>query len=567
MLSHLSYKMLSALSLLLLALMVIGFLLLNRQLMRNAEYNILQAYSREVEQIAANLDIYTSGIEDTLLSLLCDTRLQESINRPLIDETLENQLTEIQTLREVINYIEGNRQVDRVRIYLSDEKMLTREHVNFFSHTDALETPEYQKMENLKFPLHWMGQHRVQTPYSDNEYVTIGLRYRTNFQSESRNWALILLDISPKVFTDALEQAANSFAGAQSVIVDSTFEIMVGSDPSEILRNCPTSEELEGFFNCDGKEYAYIRQPISAEDWSIVVMLPRKSLRSSQQMLLTVILLVLGLLILALLALICIILYSRSIRRYINVLNESLRQSGDAETTKIPSHRALFNLDRNIAYLLETNRMLTKNKLEAQLRERDVTLQALQAQINPHFLYNTLDAINWMAIREHANDVSEAITTLADYFRLSLSHGRSIVTLQEDAEITRKYLALYKHRYDYTYTVEWHLQPESLSCMLPKLTLQPLIENALRHGIFMRDQKDGGMLTICSMVENGNLKLMILDNGPGLKNDTKFKKGFGLENVCKRLDLYYNNRYSIELVSLPQGGAQVTVCIQKKEDD
>lgn len=561
MLNHLNYKSLAAIAVFLLALMISGFLLLNRQLVRNTEYGILQSYSREVQQIAANLDTYTNGLEDTLLSLLCDTRLQESINRPLMDETLENQLSEIRTLREVVNYVEGNRQVDRVRLYLSDEKMLTREHVNFFSHTDALTTPEYLEMQGKKMSLHWMGEHRVQTPYMDDVYVTLGLRYRTNFLSESRNWALILLDISPKVFTEGLEQAANSFPGAQAVILNSTGAVMVGTDHPETLSEFPLNGTQEGFFDCRGKEYAYICQPISAENWSMLVTLPRESLRSSQQVLLSVMLFVLSLLIIALLALICIILYSRSIRRYINALNESLQQSGNVETTSIPSHRALFNLDRNIAYLLETNRRLTANKLEAQLRERDVTLQVLQAQINPHFLYNTLDAINWMAIREQAGDVSEAITTLADYFRLSLSHGRSIVTLQEDADITRKYLALYKHRYDYTYAVEWLLQPESLSCLLPKLTLQPLVENALRHGIFMRDQKEGGKLTIRSFVEDGHLTLIVQDNGPGLKGGKDEKKGFGLENVRRRLDLYYNNRYSLELNSLPEGGVQVIVCI------
>ena len=561
MLNHLSYKFVAAIAVLLLALMIAGFLLLNRQLVRNTEYDILQSYSREVRQIAANLDTYTNGLEDTLLSLLCDTRLQESINRPMADETLENQLAEIRTLREVVNYVEGNRQVDRVRLYLSDEKMLTRERVNFFSHTDALTTPEYREMEGKKMSLHWMGEHRVQTPYTDDEYVTLGLRYRTNFLSESRNWALILLDISPRVFTEALEQAANSFPGAQAVILDSTGAVMVGATHPETLSAFPPSGAQNGFFDCSGKEYAFICQPISAENWSILVTLPRESLRSSQQVLFSAMLFVLGLLIIALLALICIILYSRSIRRYINALNVSLQQSGNAETTSIPSHLALFNLDRNIAYLLETNRRLTASKLEAQLRERDVTLQALQAQINPHFLYNTLDAINWMAIREQASDVSEAITTLADYFRLSLSHGRSIVTLQEDAEITRKYLALYKHRYDYTYDVEWILQPESLSCLLPKLTLQPLVENALRHGIFMRDQKEGGKLTIRSSVEDGHLMLIVQDNGPGLKGGMDEQKGFGLENVRRRLDLYYNNRYSLELKSLPEGGVQVIVCI------
>lgn len=97
---------------------------------------------------------------------------------------------------------------------------------------------------------------------------------------------------------------------------------------------------------------------------------------------------------------------------------------------------------------------------------------------------------------------------------------------------------------------------------LPKLTLQPLVENALRHGIFMRDQKEGGRLVIRSFTEGGGLVLTVVDNGPGLKNITDAPKGFGLENVRKRLDLYCNNRYSLELVSLPEGGAQVTVRIQ-----
>ena len=469
MLNRLSYKLVVAVAAALLTVMVAGFILLNHQLIRSAEYDILQSYSREIQQIGDNLDTYTAGLEDTLLSLLCDTRLQEAINRPPEEETLENQLAEIRTLREVVSYVESNRHVNRVRLYLSDEKILSREQVNFFSHTDALDTPEYQEMTGRRMSLHWMGLHRVKTTYADDEYVTLGLLYRGNFLSESRNWALILLDLLPGTFTDALDKIASAYDGAQALIADSAGNVMVGGDRPlwlDALNGHGWNGGL-GFFDCDGQEYAYVRQSLGAADWSIAVAVPRESLRNSQQTLLTAILFVLGLLIIALLALISITLYARSIRRYIHALNESLQQSGDADTTSIPAHRALFNLDRNIAYLLETNRKLTENKLEAQLRERDVTLQALQAQINPHFLYNTLDAINWMAIREHSTEVSEAITTLADYFRLSLSHGRSVVTLEEDAEITRKYLDLYRRRYEYVYTVEWDLQPQSLKRPCP----------------------------------------------------------------------------------------------------
>jgi len=254
--------------------------------------------------------------------------------------------------------------------------------------------------------------------------------------------------------------------------------------------------------------------------------------------------------------------YSRSINAYMRMLHNNLKNTEHASNPRLRSHSLLFNLDQNIAELLETNKQLAEEKLNAQLREREVTLQALQAQINPHYLYNTLDSINWMAIRVRANDVSAAITTLADYFRLSLSKGRSVVTLAEDAEIVRKYLKLYENRYDNDYQVIWDLEPDTLSCALPKLTLQPLVENALQHGIFKRREKTGGIICIHSTLENEQLVLTVTDNGPGLTKPFDWSKGYGLGNVRKRLDLYFNNRYELIFANVPAGGAEVTVKVQ-----
>lgn len=290
--------------------------------------------------------------------------------------------------------------------------------------------------------------------------------------------------------------------------------------------------------------------------------MPRDSLLSSQQTvrtLLTILIFGLTLLIVALLVILAMVAYSQSINMYIHTLHKNLKNDDGSAGQHLRAHSILFNMDQSIAELLETNKRLTEEKLEAQLREREVTLQALQAQINPHFLYNTLDSINWMAIRVHATDVSSAITTLADYFRLSLSKGRSVVTLAEDAEIVRKYLKLYEHRYDNDYQVIWELHPDTLSCSLPKLTLQPLIENALQHGIFKRRDKTGGVLRIHSCLENGQLVLSVADNGPGIAEKVDWSKGYGLGNVRKRLDLYFNNRYELTFHNAVSGGAVVTV--------
>ena len=543
---------------------ILGIFFLYTKLSRIGEEEVLRSLSKAAEQTAININARMDSVDETMQALLNDTRLRESVHRPPETETLESQLNEIRPLREAIAAQGDNRFIAQVRIFLNDQKMLTREGVNFFSLRDALETQEYQEMMALHTSHHWMGVHRVKTQYFDQECLTLGRLYRHSFLSESRNWALLLFDVSPSVFSDVLAGLETPDEQSVIAVTDDSGRLMFGSGDETVLAELLTAARSNawGIARTENAELAYVVQPLEAENWSLVLYMPRTSLLSSQQTVRTLLLILifgLTLLIIALLVILAMTAYSRSINGYIRALHSSLKSTAPHANQRLRAHSILFNLDRNIADLLETNKQLAEEKLNAQLREREVTLQALQAQINPHFLYNTLDSINWMAIRVHATEVSSAITTLADYFRLSLSKGRSVVTLAEDAEIVRKYLLLYEHRYDNDYQVLWELDPQTLSCSLPKLTLQPLMENALQHGIFKRREKTGGIVRIRSTLENDQLVLTVTDNGPGLAQDINWNKGYGLGNVRKRLDLYFNNRYELLFSNSQEGGAVVTV--------
>jgi len=549
------------------ALVAVGILsifFLYTQLSRIGETEVLLSLSKAAGQTAININARMDTVDEAMQSLLNDTRLQESVHRTPETETLKSQLDEIRPLREAVAATADNRYISQVRVFLNDQKMLTREGVNFFSLNDALETQEYQEMTTLRTFHHWMGVHRVKTVYFDQECLTLGRIYRPTFSSESRNWAMLLFDVSPSVFSDVLEGMETPDEQSVIAVTNAYGKVMFGHGDEAILTELMAAAKSDpwGILRTRENELAYVIHPLEAEDWSLVLYMPRSSLLSSQQTVRTLLLILifgLTLLIVALLVILAMSVYSRNINAYIRVLHNNLKNSDHSSDTRLRAHSLLFNLDRNIAELLETNKQLTEEKLNAQLREREVTLQALQAQINPHFLYNTLDSINWMAIRVRANEVSAAITTLADYFRLSLSKGRSVVTLAEDAEIVRKYLILYEHRYDNDYQVIWDLAAETLSCSLPKLTLQPLIENALQHGIFKRREKSGGVVHIRSVLENDCLILKVSDNGPGIVEYIDWNKGYGLGNVRRRLDLYFNNRYELTLENSETGGAIVTV--------
>ncbi len=209
-----------------------------------------------------------------------------------------------------------------------------------------------------------------------------------------------------------------------------------------------------------------------------------------------------------------------------------------------------------------------------QASKRRAELRVLQAQINPHFLYNTFDTIHWMLKKYQANDVIAVISRLTDLFRISLSGGRDIITLGEELRHVEAYLSIQQVRYEdlLAYSID---VPEDLYALhVSKLILQPLVENAIYHGI--KNRETGGMIRIHGSVEKQMLVLEITDNGPGisperltelqrrletmdLPGDASSGKGYGLYNVHERIRLNFGAAYGISIESTEGEGCSVRV--------
>lgn len=552
------------------ALGLTGILLLYGQLSRVSELDVLQSFHQAIGQAALNINDRMAFAEETMRSLLYDARMQESLARTEVEETMENQLKEIKDLREMVYLAEKSQNVTQVRLFLSDAKMITHEGINFFGLSELSEVAEYDIVYAGKGTPLWIGAHPVKTQYFDETCITLGCLYRAYFEPVGRNWAFLLLDISLDYFGESLDALDLPSPQAQTLIVDGQSNVMFGNDGlseqdhiilSTILSKnapfgiCPVNEQ---------GDIAYATQALNSAGWHIVSYMPRSSLLENRKMLRSILILMLfGLTVMLITLIGCIAygLYARNVQNYIHGLSEGLKNTNSLERPP-PIHRGLLDLDKHIGELLDANQRLTEENYRAQLRDREVTLQVLQAQINPHFLYNTLDSINWMAMREGAWDVSDVIATLAEYFRISLSRGRSIITLREDIEIVRKYLMLYENRYDHQHNVTWDIAENALDCAIPKLTLQPLVENALQHGIFKRLDKTGGLLHLAAAVDEQTLTITIQDNGPGLDQPGNLQKGYGLTNIRERLDLYFGGKHTLSVENVPEGGVRVIVTVQ-----
>lgn len=202
---------------------------------------------------------------------------------------------------------------------------------------------------------------------------------------------------------------------------------------------------------------------------------------------------------------------------------------------------------------------------------REAELKLLQAQINPHFLYNTLDNILWLIEADRKENATRMITLLSEFFRTSLNKGKDIITIREEIEHVQSYLSIQQYRYQDIMDYSIEVDEEILTCIIPKLTLQPLVENAIYHGV--KSKRGKGCIRIKGRIKEGKIYLIVEDNGKGIEAiklrhleemltnnyDTSQVEGFGIMNVNERIRLRYGKEYGLRIHSTLNKGTKVQV--------
>lgn len=177
---------------------------------------------------------------------------------------------------------------------------------------------------------------------------------------------------------------------------------------------------------------------------------------------------------------------------------------------------------------------------------KDAEFEALKAQVNPHFLYNILESINWMARMRHCDDISDMIMTLGKFLRYSISTKGDIVTIAEDMKQVGNYLKLQKMRYGDKFTVKIHIDEEIYDNKILKLLVQPIVENAIVHGI--EPKMGNGLIIINGYRDENNICIDIMDDGVGMNNSSKSTgEGLGMNNVDKRIKIHYGEEYGLSV--------------------
>ncbi|MEW6731907.1 MAG: histidine kinase [Acidobacteriota bacterium] len=208
------------------------------------------------------------------------------------------------------------------------------------------------------------------------------------------------------------------------------------------------------------------------------------------------------------------------------------------------------------------DRELKASQLETQLAQAQ--LDVLKLQLNPHFLFNTLNAIS-VLMKKDINAADHMLVRLSELLRVALANAATHeVALRQELDFLEKYLEIEQTRYQDRLKVRLEIDPEALEAQVPHLILQPLVENAIRYGVARRSS--GGLVEVRAARENGTLHLQVRDNGPGLDESaaSQFSQGVGLSNIRARLRHLYGEAGSLELHNVAEGGLEVTTKVPFK---
>lgn len=407
------------------------------------------------------------------------------------------------------------------------------------------------------------------------------------FSKYKLGYSIVQLDYN-RVY-EILRGTALEDKGEYSVLLDQNGTIMCHTEKrdkigtkieNEIYQKMNAGMEGSFFEKVNGEDYLMLYARDNDSGWAIVQGIPYRNILEKSKEIRNF---TIGIMLLFLtLALIMSVIFSRNITYPIIKLKNVMDKFGAGDLTlrtEIDRNDEIGKLQQSFNIMADDIRNLLNKIEDENKRRRILELNLLEYQINPHFLYNTLDSINWMAQKSGQNDISEMVTALARFFRVGLSKGKEFIKIQDELQHAESYLIINKIRFKDWFEYKFSINREILQYKTIKLILQPIIENAIKHG--MDKNKKNGLIEIKGSLEKDKVILTVSDNGKGIEeNDLStlqkllestssvedYGGGIGLINVNQRIKLNFGAEYGLTIDSRVGYGTTVSIRIPCLKD-
>ncbi|MFV0465464.1 MAG: sensor histidine kinase [Lachnospiraceae bacterium] len=371
----------------------------------------------------------------------------------------------------------------------------------------------------------------------------------------------LVINIKKEMINETFGTKTDSFKNNQYLIFDRNprkFE-----EPGKLqvvysnLSEGKLEEVVEDYQNQEQSgHYIFSEYQDRTSGWVIVSVLPKSDISSQSDYIMWMMLL--GILLLGTISIAAANIISRAINRPLKTLEDTIEEvgRGNYKLDVVFDESEIGKVGQNFISMVSNNVELRERLLTMELQEKEAELLLLQTQINPHFLYNTLDALYFMAVIKKADDIAEMVKALSDTFKLSLNKGEKLIKVESEIEKIKAYIRIQNLRYNNRFTFVMEVEEEMLQEKILSFILQPVVENAVYHGL---EGKIGvGKISLTGFIEEDFLIFIIEDNGIGISDFSSLEKGYGVKNIQQRIEIFYGDEFRMLFESEEGIGTRVT---------
>ena len=525
---------------------------------------------QQLSLITSNLGEKIDNISNYAITL--------SINSNIADVLKENPTVPENTLEHFLVNSELTDQAQRIiglhkNIYAWD--ILDTENHWFHSSTtetdqlDSILGPEVLDSLQTNLAFQFLGPFQI-----SGEPTFVALKSITNIDNTKYLGALVLLIRETNIssaFRDLPDSSSRDF-----YITDENGQILSSSSSGGIYKDFSSYTKISSenyktltetdrqFFSVDGTDTLFICKSYPDLNWNVINLIPLESLTLDHMVILHNILLIS--IVVFILSVFFSILCTGTVTAPIQKLVEKMKSASAGKlniSASYSSNDELAVLYNQFNLMMQKIQTLLNDIYEEQNAKQKMEVRLLQSQINPHFLYNTLDLINWISMDYGAEEIGTLTWNLARFYRLSLNHGKSLISIGEEVEHVEVYVNIENYHFDNAISLEVDVPEELKNYACLNIILQPFVENAIVHGIAEKPDIESCEIRICARREEQDIVFSVQDDGPGvdvkeMQKETQqdirtAQHGYGVRNINFRLKLCFGEKYGVTYLESEKG--------------
>jgi Predicted signal transduction protein with a C-terminal ATPase domain len=523
------------------------------------------------------MDRKISNMINILNIISIDTNVNEMLTRETKDNTIHKQLEDSTKISSFFSSLQKNYEIYRIRLYVKADLIYSEENYNFFNALTILNSKWYTDLSNNKNSTLWCSPSIIESVGSGKAKVVSAARKIFNLNSYGEEVGVLKVDINVKSLQDVLNRSKITKTSAM-YIQNSNGELIAYSDDKinqnwKVYNDVLDKNRSRNWQNVkiNDQDSLISFEGIGNTDWTLVSIIPLNEVLASSKRLTNRMLL----LVVCLTLLLCLLVYYTSdkyTKKIKQIVGRMKRvQNGDLDVIMTAYGRdEVGELVENFNFMIKKMTFLIEEQYTLGKKVKNAELKALQAQINPHFLYNSLDVVNCMAIKYKTPEIKYMVDQLSKFYKLTLNKGEDIITIKDELEHVRTYVTIQNKRFDNMITLESSIDERLYDKKILKLILQPLVENSIIHGI-MEKEIPKGKIALTGTLKSDSVILVVTDDGVGMtsqkiqnifeKSENEQVNSYGVSNVNERIKLCFGNKYGLSFISERSRGTTVEITL------